>query len=126
MRETQELDIRIKIDSNRRDQLMTELAQHLDNGRLFIHERELWEEATKFTRVAPMTNAQRYGRFIHYMSFNVSAHPNYTSVVDYEKMYGVPREICQKMKDLNDGYEQLVVEWIEISKPAHGNNRDRA
>jgi hypothetical protein len=122
MREIQELDIRIKIDSNRREELMAELAQHVANRYLFINERELWENVTRFTRASPGSDSHRYDRFMYYMGLNLSAHPNFMAEVDYERMYGKPIGVCKKMKALNDGYEQMRVEWVQIS-PGPGHER---
>ena len=124
MREIQELDIRIKIDSHRREELMAELTQHMTNRYLFINERELWENVTRFTRASPESDSHRYDRFMYYMSANVAANPAYTEIEEYQRLYGKPLDICKKMKALNDGYEQMRVEWVQIpTGPGHESHK---
>ena len=115
MREIQELDIRIKIDSHRREELMAELSQHTVNRCLFINEREPGENVHRFT-----PGSTRYDLFMYCMSVNMAANSAYTEIEEYQRMYGTPIEICKKMKVLNDGYEQMRVEWVQIpTGPGH-------
>jgi hypothetical protein len=113
MREIQELDRLVKIDANRRQEIIEILGLHVTNPELFREDRERWSTKIPFSTNSLYPQSW-YDAFIEKMLKGMGAHPNDYELHYYENWYRKSREVCKLMKAVNDNEEPMTIEWIPV------------
>lgn len=114
-------ETRIKLTEERRAEMIAELERHVRNLQLYRSDRDgwlknlEWERGRKAQRGEPQSPEFKYDRFVNWISDSrVIPFRQGMRIQEIMNIYNVPYDRAWMMRCLNDRYEELVIEWIEV------------